>query len=105
MKKFFAKENEKFVKKVHLFIKEEGNTKYVVDENNEKVDPDFLYDLFLKGLIVITTQTNKHEIVPFGCFRVNHVSAGNFTSIEYAQINAQGDLTPLEAYSDGYTAG
>lgn len=105
MKKIFAKENEKFVKKVHLFIKEESNIKYVVDENNKKVDPDFLYDLFLKGLIVITTKTNPHEVMPYGGYRVNNDVTGNFTAVEYAEINISGALVPYSAYSDGYTAG
>ena len=110
MKKIFAKENEKFVNNIVFNCHEEDSVYYFVDKNGNKLDPDVVYDLFKKGLILIeeVDDIGPISLVPCRGQLFDYEDGGS--RVKYAAIGfiaVTNDVSPsiMWVYSDGYTTG
>lgn len=101
MKKIFAKYNEKFVKAVIVKTKTESNTIYLVDDNDNKLSPDYITDLYLKDLLVVNHAGGY--IKPYRLFDAK--GTDYHFCILYCAQEDEGSISNMELYSDGYTAG
>lgn len=92
----YAKESEKFVKRVILYLNGEDNVLYYDKEFENGVPAEDLKNLFIKGLIAITSAEENTFLVPTK-FGVQDEAA-------YVSAIIVGDeAEEIKGYSKGYS--